>query len=59
MDEIVSSPAKENAIGEQVHARFDLQATRDTLQFLTEEQSRRRDPRFENACVVNIHFSIK
>jgi RNA polymerase sigma factor (sigma-70 family) len=38
MDEIVSSPAKENAVVEQI---------------------RRRDLRFANASIVNIHFSIK
>ena len=38
MDEIISSPAKEKPVDEQVQFRFDLQAMRDALQFLTEEQ---------------------
>jgi RNA polymerase sigma-70 factor (ECF subfamily) len=38
IDEVAALPAKEDAVDEQVEARFDLQAMRDALQFLTEEQ---------------------
>lgn len=38
IDEVVSLPAKEDSVDEQVQARFDMQAMRDALQFLTEEQ---------------------
>jgi len=38
LDEIVTLPAKEETVDEQVQSRFDLQAMRDALQFLTEEQ---------------------
>jgi RNA polymerase sigma-70 factor (ECF subfamily) len=38
IDEVVSLPSKENAVDEQVQSRFDLQAMRDALQFLTKEQ---------------------
>jgi RNA polymerase sigma-70 factor (ECF subfamily) len=37
-DEIVSLPAKEESVDEQVQTRFKLQAMRDALQFLTEDQ---------------------
>ena len=38
IDEVVSLPANDDAVVEQVQFRFDIQAMRDGLQFLTEEQ---------------------
>ncbi len=38
IDEAVSLPAKDDAVDKQVEYRFELQAMRDALQFLTEEQ---------------------
>ncbi len=38
IEKIVSIPAKEDGVDEQVQSRFDLQAMRDALQFLTDEQ---------------------
>ncbi len=38
IEKIVSIPAKEDGVDEQVQFRFDLQAMRDALQFLTDEQ---------------------
>ncbi len=38
IDEAVSLPAKDETVDEQVQSRFELQAMRDALQYLTEEQ---------------------
>ena len=38
IDEVVSLPAHDDAVDEQVQVRFDIQAMSDGLQFLTEEQ---------------------
>ncbi len=38
LDEIPSLPANDRAVDEQVETQFDLQAMRDALQFMTEEQ---------------------
>lgn len=38
IDEIVSLPAKDDAVDEQIQFRFEIQTMRDALQFLTEEQ---------------------
>lgn len=38
LDEAVFVPAKDQAVDEQVQSRFQLQALRDALQFLTEDQ---------------------
>lgn len=38
LDKIVSLPASGRTVAEQVESHFDLQAMRDALQFLTEEQ---------------------
>ncbi len=38
IEKIVALPSKDEAVDEQVQVRFDLQAMRDALQFLTEEQ---------------------
>lgn len=38
IDDAVSLPAKDDAVDEQVQSRFDIQAMRNALQYLTEEQ---------------------
>ena len=38
LEEAVALPADVQAVGEQVESRFELQAMRDALQFLTEDQ---------------------
>ena len=38
VDEVLSLPSKEESVDDQVASRFDLQAMRDALQFLTDEQ---------------------
>lgn len=38
LDEAVALPADIQSVGEQVETRFELQAMRDALQFLTEDQ---------------------
>jgi len=60
IDEVVSLPSTEKAVYEQVESRFDLQAMRGALQFLTEEQQEVLILRFiaglethEIACEMN------
>ncbi len=38
IDEVITLPAKEDTVDEQVQSRFDLQAVSGALKFLTEEQ---------------------
>lgn len=38
IDDAVSLPSKDDAVDEQVQSRFDIQAMRNALQYLTEEQ---------------------
>ncbi len=38
LDDAVSLPAKDQDVDDQIQSRFELQAMRDALQFLTEEQ---------------------